>query len=52
MNQIFESRLDSVKDNNVDKVSYKNFSSFYLIITDDIKNSKDYSIVKNNCTKI
>lgn len=47
LNQIYESRLDSVKDSSIDKVSYKNFSCFYLVITDDIKNSKDYSIVKN-----
>ena len=47
LNFIYESRLSDYKDEKDNKEAYKNFSSYYLIITDDLKNTRDYSIIKN-----
>ena len=47
LNLIFESRLGFVKDDSKNENLYKNFREYYLIITDNLREVRDYSIIKN-----
>lgn len=47
LQQVFKQRLEASSKTNLEKnCKYKNFSSYYVIITDDYKMAKEYSFIE------